>query len=175
MRKATAYHEAGHIVAAWWFRVPILKAGAHIRHTVEDGTEIKGHAHVRPRLGEVLAMYQRRASGRARIRAEKWGVVMMAGKAAQRRCDPRSVRKFQSQWDEFSAWDIFACFTWSKKETDLRLQIAEEKAKNFVREPRAWKLIRAVAKALLEREVLSRDEILKVIETEGTEHKKRAA
>jgi ATP-dependent Zn protease len=69
-------------------------------------------------------------------------------------------------WDEFDAWDTFACFTWSDKETDLRLQVAEEKAKSFVNDSRAWNLIRAVAKALLEREVLSRDEILKVIATE---------
>jgi hypothetical protein len=172
---STAYHEAGHVVAAWWFGVPILKKGAHIRYTVLHTGPIHGEVHVSPRLGEKLEMYQRHASGRAKLRAERWAVVMLAGKAAQRKYSPRSVRPFHSMWDEFDAWDTFACFTWSDKETDLRLQVAEEKAKSFVNDSRAWRLIRAVANALLERKKLSRNEILDVIATERAKQIKRAA
>jgi hypothetical protein len=85
-REATAYHEAGHMLAAWRTGIRIKRA------TIVPGKGFAG-------LVEQESSLRRTQldSDRARLRAEKWVLIALAGPAAQRHFRRRSWRAFHGQ------------------------------------------------------------------------------
>jgi hypothetical protein len=74
---ATTYHEAGHVVAAFAYGIPVKHV--FIMPDAEQGAA--GHVRL-GRCRSVDAMH-------------KQGIVALAGVAAQRRYSPRSIRRYQ--------------------------------------------------------------------------------
>jgi hypothetical protein len=154
---ATAFHEAGHIVAAYWYGIPIHGKGASIRPRYGSYGRIFTVRTFRLNVGTF------RSRPKAQRQAEKSAIVGMAGLAAQRIFNPYTVSESDGMFDVPETWRTLSYLSWNPEETDLRLKLAEAQAKEFVNIPTAWKLIEAVAEALLERKELSKREILEVI------------
>jgi ATP-dependent Zn protease len=88
--EATAIHEAGHAVAAWLLRVRVNSA------TIIPHSGALGHVtHANPLRGVDLEWDD---SDRARLRAERYIKVCLAGPLAQKKFNPRSYRHWQ--WRE---------------------------------------------------------------------------
>jgi hypothetical protein len=81
VRRATAFHEAGHVVAAW--RVGLKPKTA----TIAPTTNAAGSAETYAVRGITLGVV---SSVRARVRAENHITVLLVGPAAQQKHDPRS-------------------------------------------------------------------------------------
>ena len=87
----TAFHEAGHVAAAWRHGLKVHSV------TIMPTQEFRGHiCHANPLRGIHLD-YD--GSSRARFRAEVGIIVCLAGPEAQRRFSPRSWRAHHGAGD----------------------------------------------------------------------------
>lgn len=144
---ATAYHEAGHAVVAVYLMV-------RIRHvTIKARKDTAGHvALLRPARG----MKETHARG----------IIALAGEAAQRRFNPRSVRRHHGEGDR-KAVDRYAkeysggSARYNKALVDLWQIRADDLVKL------CWPTIVRVAEALLERRTLPYSEVCALMH--GTE------
>jgi hypothetical protein len=122
--RATAYHEAGHVVAALHLGIPLRKQGV----TIIPGEDSYGVTHVGNVLGRQPEVG---ASGREELLAERRAIVSLAGIAAERRFNPRSVRNFQWTGDRENAADMLSLFSGSSEELDARVKLAEIQARQL--------------------------------------------
>ena len=153
---ATAHHEAGHAVANW-------KLGFKIRKVTivpSDGplgtTTTKG-----------LAL---RASEYGKLTGRRIGyyhdmiVSQLAGEEAQRRFDPRSIRRDHTARDYRSEKELLKRLHGdAEKECFHAFRYLRERARNFVNHPINWRLIEDLARALLERRTLTGEEVKGVL------------
>jgi hypothetical protein len=150
--QATAYHEAGHAVAAIHLGVGLGRKGISI---ISDD-ESWGFAHTLKGFrgkpdGETTPSMHRAA--------EKQTVVMFAGEAAQRGFRPRSVRRHHASADRAGAVDLMDYFVGSNEELEATLERLHVRAVHLVEEPIVWRKIGAVATALLELKRLTASEV----------------
>jgi hypothetical protein len=152
-RRATAYHEAGHAVIACRSRIKLRSV------TIVPGNGYSGRVeHVSPLRGIHLDVD---GSNKARMKAEAAIIVSLAGPAAQRRYNPRSLRA----WHSSSDYELASGLA-------LRLNRDEESAAAYLKwlgmvarqsVEAQWRFIEKLAGALLDRESLSGSEILAVL------------
>lgn len=156
-REAIAYHEAGHVVAAW-------DLGVRIKHaTVIPDAEDLGHVmHHDPLRGIRLDFDQ---SARARMRAEQMIIVCLAGPIAHRRHSPRSWRHHMGHGDHTRAVDLSSRFTSSEQETEAHLKWLTLRARALL--DAHWPRVEAVAAALVERGKLEAAEIERILVRAG--------
>ena len=147
--EATAFHEAGHAVAAWHAGLKIHRAT--IVPTPGKHGSVK---HVSPLRGIHLD-YD--GSDRARLRAEADIVVCLAGPAAQRRHSPRSWRSWHGASDHERAADLAMRFNGSDEATSAHLAWLAVVARDQV--DSLWDLVERIARELVERRTLSGPEI----------------
>jgi hypothetical protein len=108
---ATAYHEAGHAVAAIAYGKGIRRQGAPI---VPDAEGALGsvwmlkHIPGDPSAGTL--------NGRMRLRIEEDVIVKLAGGAAHRKFRPSSVRSYHSRTDNESAIDLLSYVVGDERE-----------------------------------------------------------
>src|SRR5580700_11422788 len=96
--EATAYHEAGHMVAAWRHHLKIRRA------TIIPAEDFAGRVdHESPLRGIQLDID---GSDRANLKAEKAILISLAGPAAQRRFRPSSWRSYHGLGDYEIAIDL---------------------------------------------------------------------
>ena len=96
--EVTAFHEAGHAVAAWHAGLEIHSA------TIVPTPRLDGCVtHANPLYGVHLDCD---GSDEARLRAEAAIIVLLAGPAAQRRHNPRSWRSWYGSSDHERAADL---------------------------------------------------------------------
>jgi len=139
---ATAHHEAGHAVAAVIRRV-------HFRHvTIEAQDDAAGHV-----------AYLRPARGMKQMHAR--GMIALAGEAAQRRFNPRSVRRHHGAGDREAVLDYAIDKSNSAREAQALVNLWQVQADNLVE--MRWPVIARVATALLERRTLSYDDVQKLL------------
>jgi hypothetical protein len=139
---ATAHHEAGHAVAAWL-------RGVRFRYvTIEDGEDSFGHVRY---LGSARGMAQTHARG----------VVALAGEAAQRRFNPRSIRRHHGESDRQTVIRFAIDYTGSTAEADALIRLWQAQAKELVASK--WDAIEHVALVLLKRKILKLNEVTEVI------------
>jgi hypothetical protein len=94
---ATAFHEAGHVAAAWSRGLKIHSA------TIDPTPGFRGHTlHANPLRGIRLNL----SLARVRDRAESAIVVYLAGPEAQQRHNPRSWRTHHGDSDFKQAFDL---------------------------------------------------------------------
>jgi hypothetical protein len=104
--EATAYHEAGHAVAAFQLRVGIGRRGV----SIVPNEDWSGFAHT---LKGFSGRPDIERTGQMRLGAEKRAIVSFAGEAAQRRFRPMSVRRHHGAIDRGHAIDLMNYFVGS--------------------------------------------------------------
>lgn len=154
-REATAYHEAGHAVAAVVLKVGIGRRGA----SIIPGESYAGVVHVRKGFRGSPELDN---SGAMRLGAERRAITCFAGEAAQRKFRPSSVRSYHGQMDRHKAVDLMSYFVGSARELDAYLKLLKIRADQFVACDPWWTAIKAVAKALMDRDRLSADEVREI-------------
>jgi len=137
-RAATAHHEAGHAVAA------LMR---HIRFsyvTIQPNADSVGHLLLR-RLRPVRAMEP----------MHNRGIVALAGEVAQRRFNPRSVRRHQGVGDREQVAEYAIRCSGSPEIADALVRLWQLQAAALVK--RFWPSIERIAAALLAGETLDEE------------------
>lgn len=139
---ATAHHEAGHAVAAVLKKVPFKQV------SVIEQADAAGHiAFLRP-ARSLVAMHAR-------------GMVAMAGEAAQRRYNPRSVRRHHGGSDRDHVLAYAMECSGSADEATLLAQLWVVQARNLVES--RWATIARVAAELLNQSALTQDAVAHLV------------
>ena len=144
--ESTAYHEAGHAVAAFVLRLKIGRRGVSIVPDREK--DLVGLAHVPVQVQE---QPDRAVSGRTRLHLEKQAIMCFAGDAAERKFDGR--RRFGGHRDYQHAAELLAPLATSWEQHDARIEVARLGARDIVEA--TWSSIQAVAEELLRKKTLN--------------------
>lgn len=139
---ATAHHEAGHAVAAVYRGIGIRRV------TIAARPDSAGHVH-----------YLRPMRGVEQI--HKRGMVAMAGEAAQRRFNPRSIRRHHGGSDREQVVAYAVECTGSNEQAELMARLWEVQAREFVLFH--WTVIQHVAAELLVRQTLKHEDVRRLI------------
>lgn len=154
---STAYHEAGHAVAAFLQDIRFEKGTITI--VPADGASgYFTHEKVMKRLRPDLD-----CSDRVRIRAEKLIVLCLAGPEAQRRHRASSVRSYHASSDYNVAVDCSGYFVGNSEVHTAYMKYLLARTKALFYRPRAWEAVEALAGELVSKRTLRGDEALKVI------------
>lgn len=153
-RKATAYHEAGHAVAAFFLGFKTRQV------TVKPGKDYSGlHSEMGRHYLEGLDC--REITPLVRDRIERRVIVRLAGAAAQRRFNRRSYRHYHADDDHQQAVDLLFRIASSGKEVTAYCRWLGIRTENIV--ACHWQEIKNVADALIEQETLDGATITQVI------------
>ena len=147
--QATAFHEAGHAVAAWSCGLPVHRVSIRPEG---DAKGIVSHSNPLARIRLDID-----GSDRARMRAEAAILVCLAGPAAQRRFNVRSYRKQHAASDFDMAAELALRLNSSAKAANAYLAWLHIRADDLV--AARWKIVTALADLLLERTELGRDAV----------------
>lgn len=146
---STAYHEAGHAIAAWASDLKLKRV------SIVPIDDALGHVlHANPLKGIRLDIDGRPQS---RYRAERAIIVCLAGPTAQQKYDPASVDPAHASADFETASDLAVRLCGSARSATAYLAWLQVVADDII-ETR-WAAVERVAGALLERGTLSGSEI----------------
>lgn len=154
-----AYHEAGHAIAAW-----ILEHRVD-RVTIEPTVDYLGQAvHPHPLRGMEYFDY----SPKTQRRAENTVKICLAGVAAQRKYNPRSVRRSSGSRDyEEACGVLFRLCDSDEEEMRAYFRLLQIQTRNLVENPVNWKAIDILARELLKRRTMSRKSLREFIISRG--------
>jgi hypothetical protein len=157
-RMATAYHEAGNAVAAWRLGVPLERRGLNI---------IRTHGRNGPHLiARLLAGTSSWMGPIERIKVEKLAQICLAGRVAQHRYDPRSVRRSRTNGpggDEQATLDTLLHLAGSDREIEAWYKLLNIRVEQMISDPLVWRAVERLAEALIQREKLSGREATEII------------
>jgi hypothetical protein len=154
---ATAYHEAGHAVAAMAYGKGIRRQGATIIPNLRGAAgSVYMTMHI-PGDPSVDSLTRR-----MRLRIEEDVMVMLAGGIAQRCFRPSSVRNHHGRSDRDAAYDLLMHTVADERELQAYWRLLIVRTENFVRLPVRWRQIEAAAKALMEKKTLTSAELRQV-------------
>lgn len=151
----TAYHEAGNAVMAHYFGVRLKRATIVPDNAHGNTGAVHHEAYISGADMESYSDWM----GRARLRAERLILVSLAGAAAQRVHAPRSYRSHHDESDRRSAWNILERISTSARHARAWYAALSISADDMMRRPLMRLQVESVARALLEKKNLSRDEI----------------
>jgi hypothetical protein len=156
-REATAYHEAGHAVAAWRLRVRIGRKGV----SIISSEDFFGTVHLRKgfRGDPVVEM-----TAAMRVGLENQIITTLAGEAAQRKYRPSSVRSHHGSVDRKNVTYLLCSLVGSDRECRAYYKWLQIRAEQLVENTFCWTAIEAVAKTLMQRNRLSAKEVSEVIQ-----------
>jgi ATP-dependent Zn protease len=152
--ESTAYHEAGHALAAFVLRLKIGRRGVTI--VPDKERDMLGYANIAAQLRE---RPDRAISARTRARIEAWAVARLAGDVAERKFNGR--RRFGGHSDLLQASDLLEYISTSVEQFDARLRVAYVGARDLIEGN--WPSVQAVAEELLRKRTLSSNEIEKLV------------
>jgi len=152
--ESTAYHEAGHAVAAFVLRLKIGRRGVTI--VPDKERDMLGYVNITTQLRERPDCA---TSARTRARIEAWAVSHLAGDIAERKFTGR--RRFGRHSDLLQASDLLEYISTSVEQFDARLRVAYVGAHDLIEDN--WVSVQAVAEELLRKKTLSADEIEKLV------------
>ena len=151
--ESTAYHEAGHAVAAFVLRLKIGRRGVTI--VPDKERDMLGYVNITAQLRERPDCA---TSARTRARIEAW-VAHLAGDIAERKFSGR--RRFGGHSDLLQASDLLEYISTSVEQFDARLRVASVGARDLIEDN--WPSVQAVAEELLRKKTLSADEVAKLV------------
>jgi hypothetical protein len=134
-----AFHEAGHAEVGW--RVGLWPRSI----TIAPSGDAAGH--VDHKLGIAAAELEYRSPHRLMGAVTKNIMVSLAGEIAQRRYDPRSVRRYQGRSDRLNAAHLAAAIGADGKEATALLRWLAIRTEKVV--GGHWRFIELVAQALV--------------------------
>ena len=144
----TAFHEVGHVAAAWSRGLKIHSA------TIDPTPEFRGHTlHANPLRGIRLNL----SLARVRDRAESAIVVYLAGPEAQQRHNPRSWRAHHGASDFKQAFDLAMGLSTSGEAAHAYLDWLTVVARDEI--AALWPHVETVAQALVARRTLAAAEV----------------
>lgn len=149
--EVTAYHEAGHAIAAWRQRIAISSV------TIKPGEDYSG----RLLFGRSRTPNLDEATDRARLWSERRIITALAGPIAQRKYRPSSVRGWHAREDYHVAADLALHIQGSGKLATAYLRWLNVSTEALV--SANWTHIEAVAAALLEGRTIAGKDVLAVL------------
>ncbi len=149
-REIVAYHEAGHAVYAFFRRVKIRKVTI-----VPDGGSLGSVSHSKILRGN----HEVEWTPRMRQQVETLIQVCLAGPIAQRIRDPRSYRSSHAHVDHRTAVDAAMVLCSSGRQATAFLRYQRICVEEFLRGPRTWGMVEALAAELLRRSAMTGDEV----------------
>jgi ATP-dependent Zn protease len=152
--ESTAYHEAGHAVAAFALRLKIGRRGVTI--VPDKERDMLGYANIAAQLRERPDCA---TSARTRARIEAWAVAHLAGDVAERKFNGR--RRFGGHSDLLHASDLLEYISTSVEQFDARLRVAYVGARDLIEDN--WPSVQAVAEELLRKKTLTADEVASLV------------
>jgi hypothetical protein len=152
--RATAFHEAGHAVAAFAFGIPILRKGI----TVIPGDGYDGQCH---HSGSIGGDPNTNRSEAMKSKAERQSIVALAGMQAQRRYRRYSVRRYHGHNDYLRAANLLSHFTESREEEGVWLRLLQIRAERLVEI--WWPTIERLADVLVEKQTLTGKQVEQLI------------
>ena len=159
-----AYHEAGHVVAAWCLKIRVRRVTI-----VSDGVLGGLVTNERDKPSTLAAIGTGDRWHSSRLRAERLVMYSQAGEVAQLRFDLHSVSLHHSQLDLENSLTILARYAIHDVKPDMRLHydLLYKWTESLIEQQ--WHLVGAVAKALLEHRKLSGTQVRAVIEAANQE------
>lgn len=148
-REASAYHEAGHAVAAW--KLGYRSISASIAAADESTGEVR---HENPFPGENLDVVE---SALVRSRVERAIIIRLAGPIAQKRYRPTSWRRWQGGADYAVAADLALRVCGSGEIASAFLKWLDLRAKALIEQH--WPAVERLANALLKQGTMDQDQI----------------
>jgi hypothetical protein len=150
--EATAYHEAGHAIAAWRLDARVFRV------TIEPDEDSLGATHHSNPMkkADFEGIEWGFTSARAQRRAENSMLISLAGTAAQRRHNPRGVRVPHGKSDREQVYEILSRLCGPSPEMfRAYYRLMDLQARAFVRTPVNWQAIEILANELLRVRTLS--------------------
>jgi hypothetical protein len=149
--EATAYHEAGHAIAAWKLESRVFRV------TLEPDEDSLGKTfHSNPltrvdfddiEFGPIAPRCQRRA--------ENVMIISLAGPAAQHKYNPRSVRLYHGGSDRENVYEILSHLCEITSDIfPTYYHLMDLQARALVRNPVNWRAIEILAQELLQRRTI---------------------
>lgn len=154
---STAYHEAGHAVAAYFENIKVKQA------TIVPDDDFFGmvtHQQIQKHIRDALEFGSITPTKRART--ESFIIVSLAGSIAEQKHRGRSNYVGSAQ-DRHDAVELVSRLSGSEEEANAYLKWLHVRAANLIKIH--WWAVDAVAKALLDSETLTGDELQQVIRT----------
>jgi ATP-dependent Zn protease len=151
----TAYHEAGHVVAAFMQGVPV-RSVTIVPDKLEAYLGLVQHGDLTRGVN-----LETDNSSRIRSRIEKLIVVGFAGTAAQRKYDRRSWRSFHSFGDDKSAALLADAVCSSPAASEAFLKWLAVTADDLI--AAHWSDVEKIAKALVEEKTLTRARVRELL------------
>lgn len=160
-KQAVAYHEAGHAVVAMLQGMPLRSIS--VERTDDSGgeTDLQEIGMPVEELGEIVED-GRRPTALEVVILEQHMRMSLAGEIAQFHFAPESVHAFHASFD-MKFLGFLQLIAGSKAEVDAWFGLLRIQTESLIN--RHWKMIEAIATALLDRERLTGDEALEVLRT----------
>ena len=152
-REATAYHEAGHAIAAW--SLGYRPTAASIVPTAESEGQVR---HENPFPGITLEVD---GSDMARLKVERAIIICLAGPIAQKRYRHTSWRRWHGAADYAKATDLALRVCGSSKIANAFLKWLDLRAKSLIEDH--WDAVERIAMELLKRGTLAHEEIASLV------------
>lgn len=151
----TAYHEAGHAFADWKFGFKVKRA------SIAPKGDSSGRVFTKTRL-HMRSLEYMDPSGARIGKIHEQIVSLLAGRAAQRRFKPQSIRSYHAESDLHKVTELLFRLH-SKNEVKHVFNYLETKARNFVKHHQNWEVISDLAKALMKNITMKGPEIEQAI------------
>jgi hypothetical protein len=140
-RRFIAFHEAGHVAAAWEHGIRVNTV------TIISTDDAHGHVkHQNPLRGINIEVD---GSDRARIRAERLAAVCLAGPIAQRIWNARSWRQWHGYQDHQTAYSVISAVSSSDRHAEMWLRTIAVTTEDMLRVPHIWGCVTSLADALM--------------------------
>jgi ATP-dependent Zn protease len=163
---STAYHEAGHAVAAWHLGFKVLDA------SIIRDDESLGHVAIEPEEPSTCdAIARGDRWDTSRFIAEKRAMILQAGDVAQRLYNSKPVRRGHSQDDLKKCVALLRQYAPDERKLDISAhsQLLHTWTAHLIEQN--WHLVEAVANALLDCPTLSGTRINEIIGKVEEEHR----